>query len=71
MGNMISRVLRLEESDDKSVPNAQNPNVPKNTTIANEPKCAKIFTLKNIINSGRTKNSMIDKNIKLLINFPK
>jgi len=68
---MISRVLRLDERDDKSVPKAQNPNVPKNTTTKSEPRCSKRSILKNIINRGRIKSSMIDKNIKLLINFPK
>jgi hypothetical protein len=68
---MISRDFKLEESDDNNVPRAQNPKVPKTITTNRDPKCSKRSTLKNIINRGRMKSSIISKKIKLLINFPK
>ena len=68
---MISRVLRFDDSDDKRVPKAQNPKVPRKTTIKSGPKCDKRSILKNIIKRGRIKSSIIDKKIRLLINLPK
>ena len=68
---MISRVLRFDDNDDNSVPKAQNPKVPRNTTTNSGPRCDKRSISKNIIKRGRIKSSMIDKKIRLLINLPK
>ena len=71
IGNMISRVLRLADKEERSVPIVQNPSVPTKITYIKGNKCESKSTLKKIIKIGNMNASIINKNTKLLISFPK